>query len=194
MDTTTTQESFDALLLWLSPERETAGQKYELIRSGLIRIFVSNGFSDAEDLADLTISRVTARLFDIRNDYVGEQAMYFHGVARNVVRETSRRKEIATDEFPELVKESANTSDEYDCLMRCLRFLPAIKRDLILDYHCYSGHDKIECHRRMAEELSISENALRGRAHNIRANLERCVTECKEHLRSTQKPDTDHSS
>lgn len=191
---TATQESFDALLSWLGPERETAGHKYEFIRSGLIRIFVSRGFSDAEDLADLTINRVTNRLSEIQNDYVGEQAAYFYGVARNIIRETARRKEVATDEFPELSKNSSKTTDEYDCLLRCLRFLPANKRDLILDYHSYTGHDKVDCHRRMAEELSISENALRGRAHNIRAKLEKCVIQCKEHLRSTQKPLRKHSS
>jgi DNA-directed RNA polymerase specialized sigma24 family protein len=189
-----TQESFDALLSWLGPERETAGQKYEFIRSGLIRVFVSRGFSDAEDLADLTITRVTNRLSDIRNDYVGEQATYFYGVARNIIKEAVRRKEIATDQFSVLSSDISNSSDEYDCLMRCLKFLPQNKRELILDYHSYSGHDKVDCHRRMAHELSISENALRGRAHNIRANLEKCVIQCKEHLRSTQKPIRKHSS
>src|SRR3982751_4869329 len=88
------EESFESLLAWLDPNRETAGQKYEVIRAGLIRIFVSKGFSDAEDIADETINRVMKRLPEIRDTYVGERARYFHGVARFVIREMNRRKEV----------------------------------------------------------------------------------------------------
>ena len=92
-----TQEPFDTLLSWLDPSRDTAGQKYETIHSGLIRIFISHGFIDAEDLADLTINRVIDRLPDIREGYVGEPVRYFHGVARNVIREARRRPRGGTD-------------------------------------------------------------------------------------------------
>ena len=51
-----TQEQFDSLLAWLGSDRESAGRKYEVIRSGLVRIFVSKGFNDAEDLIALTPS------------------------------------------------------------------------------------------------------------------------------------------
>jgi len=47
-----TKEQFDSLLSWLSDDRELAGTKYETIRTGLVRVFVSKGFNDAEDLAD----------------------------------------------------------------------------------------------------------------------------------------------
>jgi DNA-directed RNA polymerase specialized sigma24 family protein len=186
----TTPESFEALLAWLDPDdREVAGQKYEVIRSGLIRIFVSKGFSDAEHLADETIERVSSRLSDIRGDYVGEKAKYFHGVARNIILEERRRKEVATEEFPFRWDEVTKTSDEHECLKRCLKFLPRAKRELILDYHVYEGHDKIEIHKEMAHELAITEIALRGRAHHIRANLEKCVLQCVQNLRQkTQKP------
>lgn len=183
----TTQEFFEALLTWLSPERETAGQKYELIRSGLMRIFISKGFSDAEDLVDQTIDRVMTRLPDIRDNYVGEPAHYFHGVARNLIREAYRRKEIATDVSPVAGIQMTNKSDEYECLMRCLQFLTLTKRQLILDYHVYEGHDKIEHHQIMAQELGISKGALRGRAHQIRSDLEKCVLQCTQSLKEKQK-------
>lgn len=176
------QDPFDALLAWLNSDRELAARRYETIRAGLIRIFAAKGHSNAEDLTDTVISRVCKRLPDIRDTYVGEPARYFHGVARNVLRENADPKEIATDDIEIAWIPVANQSDRYECLLRCLQFLTLEKRELILDYYLYSGHDKIEHHRTMAEELGISEGALRGRAFQIRTKLEKCVLECAESL------------
>jgi len=181
------EESFESLLTWLDPNREIAGQKYEVIRTGLIRIFVSKGFSDAEDLADTVINRVMKKLPEIRDTYVGEPARYFHGVARNIIRESLRRREIATDTVPSFSEEVESHSDEYDCLVKCLRFLAREKRELILDYHIYDGRDKVEHHRHMAEELGISEGALRGRAHHLRGSLEKCIRQCLEGMAGNEK-------
>ena len=181
------EESFESLLTWLDPNREIAGQKYEVIRTGLIRIFVSKGFSDAEDLADTVINRVMKRLPEIRDTYVGDPVRYFHGVARNIIRETLRRREIATETVPSFSEEIESHSDEYDCLVKCLRFLAREKRELILDYHIYDGRDKVEQHRHMAEELGITEGALRGRAHHLRGSLEKCIRQCLEGMAGNEK-------
>jgi len=175
------------LLGWLDPNRETAGQKYEVIRAGLIRIFVSKGFSDAEDLGDTVINRVMKKLPEIRETYVGEPVRYFHGVARNIIRETLRRREIATEAVPGFSDDVEYHSDEYDCLVKCLRFLSRDKRDLILDYHIYDGRDKVVLHRYMAKELGISEGALRGRAHHLRGSLEKCIRQCLESMAANEK-------
>jgi len=179
---------FDDLLAWLDSDRDKAAQKYETIRAGLIRTFVAKGFSGAEDMADEAITRVTRRLPEIRDGYVGEPARYFHGVARNIIREAYRPKEIATDTIPVSWMQVTNRSDLYECLLQCLKFLPPEKRDIALDYHVYEGHDKVEQHKAMAEELGISENALRGRAHRIRNELEKCVMQCVGTLRKETKP------
>ena len=71
---TNNKAPFDALLEWLDPDREKAGQRYEVIRTGLIRIFVSNGLSDAEYYADEAIDRVIKRLPEFRETYVGDPA------------------------------------------------------------------------------------------------------------------------
>jgi len=178
---------FDDLLDWLHSDRDIAARKYETIRAALIRIFVAKGFNDAEDLADEVITRVTKRLPEIRDSYVGDPARYFHGVARNLALEASRRKEIAIDVSPVAWLQITHRSDEYDCLMRCLQFLAREKRELILDYYVYEGHDKIEYHKIMARELGISTGALRGRAHQIRSELEKCVQQCIENLRKQTK-------
>lgn len=174
---TDNREPFDALLAWLHADREQAGQRYEVIRAGLIRMFVSRGLSDAEHHADVTIDRVIKRLPEIQATYVGDPAKYFHGVARNVIRESLRQREIATDVLPTqlLTNEPSETSE---CLAKCLGLLPADKQALILDYHLFRGHAKVEHHREMAGELSISEGALRTRAHHLRVSLEKCVLEC----------------
>jgi len=172
-----TQEQFDSLLSWLDNDREVAATKYETIRKGLVRVFVSKGFNDAEDLADETIDRVVSRLPDIRENYEGEPTRYFHGVARYVILERIRIKEVATDVSPVWV-DPRPSSAEHECLEKCLQALPAEKRELLLDYYLYEGHDKIEHHKQMAAELGITEGALRVRVHHIRVRVENCMRQC----------------
>ncbi len=168
-------EPFDVLLNWLDPNREIAGQKYSIIHAGLVRVFTSRGFSDAEDLADLTIKRVTDLLPRIKDDYVGERAPYFYKVAGYIILEARRRPEITADVIHVNRGHENKVNDMYECLLECLRLLSEEKRELILDYHLYKGRDKIEQHERMAKELGISVEALRSRAHHIRQTLKDCV-------------------
>ena len=175
---TITQKQFDSLLSWLNADRELAGKRYETIRSSLVKTFALNGFNDAEDLADETINRVMGRLPDIRKDYVSEPAYYFHGVARNIIRERRRRKEISAEHVEIMVEPEVEPNEESVCLGHCLRRLSASKRNLILDYYLYEGHRKIEHHRDMAGELRITTGAIRNRAHKIKLNLADCMREC----------------
>jgi RNA polymerase sigma factor (sigma-70 family) len=182
-----TQEQFDSLLEWLGKgDRELGAKNYEMIRGGLVRMFVSRGFNDAEDLADETINRVIARLPDIRENYDGEPSRYFYGVARNIIREQARRREIATEVSPVVWPDPQPSSKELECVERCLQLLPADKRELILDYFLYEGHDKIEHHKEMAEDLGISDGALRGRVHHIRVTLVNCMRQCTGGSRVTK--------
>lgn len=174
------KELFDALLEWLHPDREKAAERYETIHAGLVRIFVSKGVSDAGHAADETMDRVMKRLPELRATYVGDPVKYFHGVARNLVLEEGRRKEVTTDVLPDSFTKEPEKSELAECLAKCLKLLPPDKREFILDYHLYQGHAKIEHHREMAGELSISEGALRTRAHHLRGTLEKCVLECIE--------------
>lgn len=86
-ENTITQESFDTLLGWLDHNREIAGQKYEKIRQRLIRIFAGRGCFEAEELADETINRVTLKLPQFVETYIGEPALYFYGVADKIHHE-----------------------------------------------------------------------------------------------------------
>lgn len=183
---TISPEPFDALLEWLDSDREKAADRYEIIRAGLIRIFVSKGLSDAEHYTDETIDRVVKRLPELQKTYVGDPARYFHGVARNVLLEYGRRKEVSTDLIPQRQTQENARSDTHECLSKCLKLLPRDKQELILDYHLYQGHAKIQNHREMAHELSISEGALRTRAHHLRVSLEKCVIRCISQARQNK--------
>jgi DNA-directed RNA polymerase specialized sigma24 family protein len=183
-----TSESLEALLAWLDSDRERAGLKYEAIRGGLIRVFKAKGFADAEDLADQTINRVADRLPDITAGYVGEPVNYFRGVARNIILEAWRRKEVGLGELPLVSTVTREMSDEYECLLKCLKFLSTEERELALDYHLYRGRDKVRHHQCMADDQGMTPGALRVRVHRIRVTLEKCVTKCTRAVRAETKP------
>lgn len=174
-----TQAAFDSLLAWLDPDREQAGKKYEEIRFGLIKIFTCRGRPDAEELADETINRVTLKASNISREYVGNPALYFYGVAQKVFLESVRKRAPVLPPPPPEPK-SEESEQEYRCLDSCMEQLPAQSRELILEYYRDDKRAKIDHRKEMACRLGIAQNALRIRAHRIRASLERCVEKCME--------------
>ncbi|HEX5874842.1 MAG TPA: hypothetical protein VFY60_09360 [Pyrinomonadaceae bacterium] len=142
-------------------------------------------------MGDEVIDRVAKRVPELRETYVGEPVRYFHGVGRYLVLEHGRKKETATDELPVRLPEIDRHSDEYECLLKCLKFLAQDKRELILDYYLYQGHEKIEHHRDMAKELGITDGALRGRAFQVRSRLEKCISDCIPTVNKTKNASRD---
>ena len=175
-----TQESFEALLDWLGPDPDSAAKKFEAVRRRLIKIFISRGCIDAEHLADEVFDRVCERLPDIRSSYVGDPANYFHGVARNVYRESRRRKEIATGTLPQTARAPEVGREDLwlECLRKCLELMPPEQREMVLAYHAESKRAKIDARARLAAKLGLTANALRLRAHRLRVSLEQCVLRC----------------
>jgi RNA polymerase sigma factor (sigma-70 family) len=171
-----TQESFDALLAWLDPERDIAGQKYEEIRIRLIKLFTCRGCYDPEDLADETINRVTKKLKELESDSDGDRLPYFYAVANNVFKEYLRRK--SPNPPIRAMQESNNIEQEFACLEDCLSELEVEQRELVLNYYQDEKLAKINQRKRLAEKLGIAANALRIRAYRIRAALQKCVEKC----------------
>ncbi len=171
-----TQEYFDALLLWLDPNREQAGQKYEKIRLRLIKIFTCRGCFEPEDLADETINRVAKRLKDIADEFEGDSSLYFYGVASKVYLEYVRKKPAPSPPPPR--RDSDEVEREYRCLERCMERLTSDNRQLVLQYYQEEKRAKIDHRKRLAESLGIALNALRIRAHRIRLTLLECVQQC----------------
>lgn len=178
-----TQESFDELLAWLNADREQAGRKYEDIRNRLIRIFMHRGCTVAEDLADKAINQVARKVREIREYYVGDPALYFYGVARNIHSDYIQSRTDTVPVTPELLaappaEESDASEPEHDCLEQCLDKLSPQNRELLLEYYRETEGAKIEIHKEMARRLGIAANALRIRMCRLRASLKECVREC----------------
>jgi DNA-directed RNA polymerase specialized sigma24 family protein len=171
-----TKESFAALLAWLDADPNIAADKYEQIRSRLIKIFVCRGCFDSEDLADETIDRVTRRLHDIESTFIGDPARYFYGVANKLHLEHMRRKPLPPP--PPVADEANDEEREFECLERCMQKLSADNRELVIQYYQEEQRAKIDHRKRLASQLGIAMNALRIRACRIRASLLVCVQEC----------------
>jgi DNA-directed RNA polymerase specialized sigma24 family protein len=169
-----TQEAFDALLAWLNPEREQAGKRYEDIRRRLVKIFTYRGCQEPEDLADETINRVACKVGEIAGTYSGDPALYFYGVANKIHHESLRKRPTPPCPPPR----PPGIEQEYECLERCMEALGTHSRELVLQYYQEDKRAKIEHRRAMAERLGVPINALRIRAHRIRAALRDCVTDC----------------
>lgn len=187
-DDAITQEAFDGLLGWLDTNREQAGQKYEKIRTRLIKIFTCRGCGEADDLADETINRVTAKVDSIASSYTGDPALYFYGVAQKVHLEYLRSRPVLQNSLEggrelgsvSVVEADNDIEQEYTCLERCMDQLPQESRRLVLEYYQEEKQAKINRRRKLAEELGIALNALRIRAHRIRQQLQQCVQICLE--------------
>jgi DNA-directed RNA polymerase specialized sigma24 family protein len=171
-----TQESFDALLAWLAPQREEAGKKYEEIRRRLIKIFACRGCCEPEDLADESINRVIGRLKNIKDTFQGDPALYFYGVANKVHLEYLRRR--PTPQLPLPKEDNENIEKEYACLEKCVQSLTPVNRELVLQYYQDDKRAKIEHRKQLADQFGIALNALRIRAHRIRTALQQCVQSC----------------
>ena len=179
-----TRDTFDKLLAWLNPDREQAGEKYEIIRQRLIKIFTCRGCPEAEDLADETINRVTRKVQEIAGTYTGDPVLYFYGVAQKVHREYLRRKpDLVVLPQPLSTNQPDEIEQEYQCLEHCMQGLTPNNRELVLQYYWEEKQSKIDHRKELADRLGIALNALRIRAHRIRATLQECVQRCLEQSR-----------
>jgi DNA-directed RNA polymerase specialized sigma24 family protein len=171
-----TQDAFDKFLAWLDPSREQAGAKYEIVRRKLIKIFTCRGCSNCEDLADETINRVIRKMQDLADSYTGDPALYFYGVARIVHLEHVKKGPAPLPVPPPDPPEKKER--EYQCLDRCMGVLTPRNRQLMLEYYKEEKHAKIVHRKELAAQLGVAVNALRIRAHRVRASLQICVESC----------------
>ena len=176
-------EAFEKLLAALGPGREQAGETYERIRQRLLRFFEWRRADCPEDLTDRTIDRVGKRLEDGDTIRASDPAVYFYGVAKNVLKEhwsEKRRGMLAVSRLAEHVPAGSDPESErrFRCLEECLEALSPADRDLVLGYYVGRGIGKIENRRRIAAKLGVDPNNLRIRMHRLRARLEECIERC----------------
>lgn len=178
-DTELTPETFERLLRWLDTDRDKAGRRYEEIRFGLIKIFISRGCLISEELADETINRVARRIQYIADTYEGDPALYFYGVARMIYLEYMRRKPAPEPPAPSTVSEEHERRCE--CLDQCIERLNPKNRELIRAYYQEDKQAKIDHRKELAERMGMEPNALWVRIHRIREGLRKCMVECLKH-------------
>jgi DNA-directed RNA polymerase specialized sigma24 family protein len=185
-DRSINQQSFDLLLKWLDPDPDRAAYRYEKIRQKLIRIFTWRGCSNSEELADITIDRVTREVSELSSNYIGNPEAYFSGVARDVFNESPKRRvtniepdSFASEPFKALEAE-IELEKRHECLNKCLNNLSPANREMAIRYYQEEKAHIIDARRQLAEELSIPINALRIRVHRIKGALAKCLQECLE--------------
>lgn len=182
------QPAWDRLLAFLDPDRERAGRLYERTRERLIRLFEWRGCPVPDELTDMTLNRVARKLEQGEQIETADPYAYFCGVARLVFLEYLRRRQrerSALDELlgPPLPQEERGERERLlQCLERAVDSLTPRSRRIIMSYYRGEKREKIDNRRRLADELAIPLNALRIRAHRIRAQLESRVALCIEHL------------
>jgi DNA-directed RNA polymerase specialized sigma24 family protein len=176
-----TETELSNLLSWLDPDREQAGNKYELIRRGLVKIFASRGCFDADELADETINRVAAKAESLAGEYVGNPAHYFFGVAKKVCLEYQRKSpSFVSLDLHLLELRAAESSDElkFMCLDRCMQQLSPAERELV--WHYYQVGGGAAQRQALAKRLSLKLSTLRVRVFRIVSHLEECMAECMQ--------------
>lgn len=170
--------SFEQLLLWLNPDRDRAGEKYEEIRFKLINIYARRGCIGPDELADKTIDIVRGKLPKISKFYTGDKNLYFYGVVKYVYKAYLKdmKKRLVLEPLPPTV--SVEQDEKFRCLEECLAELGEQNRDFILQYYQGEKTAKIDNHKQMAESLNVTMEALRMRVNRIKRFLKKCVGDC----------------
>lgn len=195
-------DEFDHLLLWLDPDRERAGERYEILRRKLAEFFGHRGCICPEELADQTLDRVAHSLAKGEVIRAKDPMIYCLGVARNVRREYRRSRESRNEQLESLPphenlaveasaarqaeqarEDQSETERRLECLTPCLNRLAPESRALIEEYYRDDWRTQAENRKQMAERLGLDPVGLRTRAHRIRQDLKKCVMNCLKRAR-----------
>jgi DNA-directed RNA polymerase specialized sigma24 family protein len=171
-----TIENFELLLAWLDPDRDIAGEKYEIIHLKLTKIFARRGCNSPEELADKTIDRVMQKVVQVAQNYVGDPARYFYAVAKKIFLECMRPRPDV-DPLPQIYY-SEYKELRHACLEECLDELEADNKELILRYYQGEKESNIKQRKELADSLGITAETLRTRVQRIKNTLRKCVKDC----------------
>lgn len=174
-----TEEAFNKLLAWFSPEREVAAETYNKIQMRLTKIFSAHGCGDPESLTNETFDRILSKIDWLTENYVGDPLHYFCAVARNIIKEDYRERVVARAvpvENP--VAEDKEAELLYQCLDECMEKLSRHGQRLLISYYEEQGNEKIVNRRKLARELGITITALRLRVFHLRSQLKVCMEIC----------------
>lgn len=183
-----TQEDFDNLLNWLSPDREVAGEVYEKVRDGLMRFFRFRGCPVPEELTDETINRVATKVSTFEPEKKVKTITYFYGFAANIYREylsRKRNKEVQLEEdsyFEAKVPAGGGEPEDarLECLDDCLETLAPDEKELIVTYYSKEKKEKTRLRTEIAKKMNLNVSTLYLRVHRIKLVLRDCVENCQK--------------
>jgi hypothetical protein len=204
-----TKEAFDILLALLDPhDRDRAGERYERLRTKLIRYFAARQPQMAEELADEVYNRVARRLVEGAQIPRDKVQSYFLGVARLVFLEgikgpDSKTTTIEEEEnfihnklevnpFTDPNPLKAWEQDFYnDCSEQCLGKLSTRAREMLLRF--YEGNEKIEGDQKknreqLAKEYGLTTSKLRMRVLRLRRRHKTCILGCLKTIHEAKSP------
>jgi len=188
-DRTLTKEKFDRFLAWLRPDRDLAGEKYEVIRRGLTKYFARqtcHGYFNcphADELTDETINRVVSKMDEVTDQYCEPERRIF-AFAKYVRMEHLRNMEpeslrpVFADQTDDRLEVAREKERRAHCHGQCLGQLSKKDRYFITEYFNYSGQERIERRRKLATELEITQDNLAVRALRLRRSLHDCLLKC----------------
>jgi hypothetical protein len=180
----------NCLLARLDSDPANAWEKYNSLRTRLVRFFDWNRSGSSEEMADEVLDRVARKPQD---EEIRDIHEYVIGVARNIRLEAYKKsqRESHLEDRPggsealagslDLEKEMVADLDlqkNLACLRECLGTLRPADRALAIDYYS-AEEEKQKVHRqRLASVAGITMVALRVRANRLREKLEQCVKNC----------------
>lgn len=173
-----------AFLDWLTPGRFADGEAYETARRRLVLFFAGRACPDPESLADQTLDCAIRKLAEIPPE--AKPLAYLMGIAKNIYRDHLRamQKVDVLRAVPSLsldtTDEQRETEQRHACLEQCLEKLPAEDRTLVLSYYRQSKQQKIDLRKQLAEQIGLTQNALRNRIFRLNQRLALCVNACLE--------------
>jgi DNA-directed RNA polymerase specialized sigma24 family protein len=177
--------ALERFLASLDRDRDRAAERYEHIRTRLLRFFEWRGCVFPDECADETITRVIRKIDE--GAAIQDPETYCHGVARLVLLESLKERAKEREALTQVQPLSLSVDDIQDevehrleCLRTCMKKLPSDQQMLIAEYYRHDSGNRIEGRKRLAATLGIGLNALRIRAHRLSAHLGSCVGHCIE--------------
>jgi RNA polymerase sigma factor (sigma-70 family) len=193
------EDALAHLWRWLSPDKEQAGLRYEILRQKLVELFARRQVPVLflHELADETLDRVGRKLAEGEVIHNPEPMAYVHGVARNVLSEFWRRhsrsekeetpfedltrQDLARIESRQKLQDERQEKDRWlECMEKFLKTLPPKDASLLKNCHHDDQRQQSINRRQAAAQMGITENSLRVHLHRIRQTLQRKVRACVE--------------
>lgn len=178
-----TPENFEKLLLYFNPNRELAGEEYELLWLKMREYFGARACTCAEELADEVMSRLAKKIAE--GEEIRDVLRYSYRLAHWIWMEFLRRPEsnyVPFDELPVLSFAPPDIllqKEQSGCYLHCMQQITQEERRLVIEYWDNENQSHHKARKRLAKRMGLSLIALRIRITRIKKKLESCYSDCK---------------